>query len=459
MPETFRQVGMILRKLSAGRDSDYLSGGSTVTRKTRGATAVAIGLGMVLAATGCAGGSSSGGGSSDGKVTLTLWENATTGPGAKYFQDAAKAYHALHPNITIKLQTIQNEDLDGKLQTALNSNSAPDIFLQRGGGKMQAMADAGQIQALNLTDTDKTNAGAAAIAGNTIDGQVYAMPIDSQPEGIYYSKNLFQQAGITATPTTMDELEADVAKLKTINVAPIAVGAKDAWPAAHWYYNFALRECSQTTMTSTAKSLKFTDPCWTKAGEDLTSFLKVSPFQKGFLTASSQQGAGSSAGMLANHKAAMELMGNWDPGVIASLTPDQKPLPDLGWFPFPAVSGGQGDPTAIMGGSSGYSLSKHAPKEAFGFLEFMVTKDQQEAYANAFFTIPVNKEAQGVVTAPYNISALQAFNKAAYAIQFLDTEYGQSVGNAMNTAVVSVMAGQGSAADIVAKTNAAAARD
>ena len=40
------------------------------------------------------------------------------------------------------------------------------------------------------------------------------MPIDTQPEGIYYSKDLFKQAGITSTPTTIDELEADVAKLK-----------------------------------------------------------------------------------------------------------------------------------------------------------------------------------------------------------------------------------------------------
>ena len=432
-----------------------------MTRKTSRTTVVAIGLGIALAATGCAGSSGAGGsssGSSNGKVTLTFWENATTGPGVQYWQDAAKAYHALHPNVTIKIQGVQNEDLDGKLQTALNSNSAPDIFLQRGGGKMQAMVDAGQIQALNLSATDKTNAGTAGVAVDSIDGKVYAMPTDTQPEGVYYSKDLFKQAGIASTPTTMDELEADVAKLKAIKVAPIAVGAKDAWPAAHWYYNFALRECSQGTMAATAKSLKFDDACWTKAGDDLTSFLKVDPFQKGFLTASSQQGAGSSAGQLANHKAAMELMGNWDPGTIASLTPDQKPLPDLGWFPFPAVTGGQGDPTAIMGGSDGYSLSKNAPKEAFGFLEFLVTKDQQEAFAKAFNSIPVNQAAQEVVTDSYNVSALQAFNKAAYATQFLDTEYGQNVGNAMNTAVVNLLAGQGNAADIVKATDAAAAK-
>jgi raffinose/stachyose/melibiose transport system substrate-binding protein len=420
---------------------------STMTRKARSATVVAIGLGIALAATGCAGGSDGSdgsSGSSDGKVTLTVWENAQPGPGAEYWKTAAKAYHSLHPNVTVKIQAVQNEDLDGKLQTALNSNSAPDIFLQR--------------QALNLTETDKTNAGAAGVAGYSIDGKVYAMPLDTQPEGIYYSKDLFKRAGITSTPTTMDELEADVAKLKAIKVAPIAVGAKDAWPAAHWYYNFALRACSQETMAATAKSLKFTDPCWTKAGDDLASFLKVDPFQKGFLTTSSQQGAGSSAGMLANHKAAMELMGNWNPGVIAGLTKDQKPLPDLGWFPFPAVAGGQGDPTAIMGGLDGYSLSKNAPKEALAFLQWLVTKDQQEAYSKAFFTIPVNKDAQGVVTDPFNVSALQAFNKAAYSMMFLDTEYGQNVGNAMNTAVVNLLAGKGTAADIVKDTNAAAAK-
>ena len=426
--------------------------------KTRVAAIAALGLSIALAASACAGGGGSNGSSSNGQVMLTFWTNATPGPGLTYFQNAVKTYHSLHPNVTIKIQSIQNEDFDGKLQTALNSNSAPDIFMQRGGGKMQAMVNSNQVAALNLTATDNANVSAAALASDSIDGKVYAMPTDTQPEGIYYSKDLFTRAGITSTPTTIPELEADVAKLKAINVAPIAVGAKDAWPAAHWYYNFALRECSQSAMNATAKSLKFTDPCWTKAGDDLAAFLKVNPFENGFLTTSAQQGAGSSAGLLANHKAGMELMGTWEPGTVGGLTPNKKPLPDLGWFPFPAVPGGQGNPSAMMGGGGGYSLSSHAPKEAFGFLEFLVTKDQQEAYAEAFITIPVNKAAQSVVTQSYNISALQAFNKAAYTMQFLDTQYGQNVGNAMNAAVVNLLAGHGTAAGIVSATSAAAAK-
>ncbi len=426
--------------------------------KTRVAAIAALGLGVALAASACAGSGGNGGSSANGQVTLSFWTNATPGPGLTYFQNAVKTFHTLHPSVTINIQSIQNESLDGKLQTALNSNSAPDIFFQRGGGKMLAMVNAGEVQQLNLTAADKANVSAAALASESINGKVYAIPEDTQPEGIYYSMELFQRAGITSTPTTIPELEADVAKLKAINVIPIAVGAKDAWPAAHWYYNFALRECSQAAMDEAATTLKFTDPCWVKAGNDLASFLKVNPFQPGFLTTSAQQGAGSSAGLVANHRAAMELMGAWDPGVIASLTPNQKPLPDLGWFPFPAVPGGQGAPSAMMGGTDGYSLSTNAPKQAFQFLEFLLTTAQQKLYSQAFVTIPVNKAAQVVVTEAYNISALQAFNKAAYTMQFLDTQFGQNVGNAMNTAVVNLFAGKGTPAGIVSAMTEAAAK-
>ena len=109
----------------------------------------------------------------------------------------------------------------------------------------------------------------------------------------------------------------------------------------------------------------------------------------------------------------MELMGNWDPGVIAGLTPDQKPLPDLGWFPFPAVAGGQGDPSAIMGGVDGYSCRRRPRRRRSSSSSTWPPRTQQEAYSKAFDAIPVNTAAQEVVTEPYNVSTLQAYNKAA----------------------------------------------
>jgi raffinose/stachyose/melibiose transport system substrate-binding protein len=428
-------------------------------RKLRGATVVAIGAGIALLAAGCSAGSNNA--ASDGKVTLTFWQNSTTGPGQAFWKSTIADFEKSHTNVTIKMQSIQNEDLDGKLQTALNSGSAPDIFLQRGGGKMAAMVKAGQVLDVSdlVTSATKSAVGAGAFAAEQIDGKTYAMPVDVLPEGIYYSKDLFAAAGITNTPTTFDELNSDIAKLKATGVAPVAVGAKDAWPAAHWYYNFALRECSQDVLNAAAKTLKFDDGCWLKAGKDVDAFNKTKPFNDGFLTTAAQQGAGSSAGLLANHKAAMELMGAWDPGVIASLTPDQKPLPDLGWFPFPSISSGQGKAGAIMGGVDGYSCSAKAPKKACGdFLNYIVTQSVQENYYKAFNAPPVNTAAQSVVTEPYLKSVLEAYSKAPYVSQYLDTNYGQNVGNALNKGVVDLLAGSGTPADILKDVSDAAAK-
>jgi raffinose/stachyose/melibiose transport system substrate-binding protein len=413
--------------------------------------------------TAACGSSSSGSSSSNGPVTMTLWTNATTGPGTAFFKDTIASFEKDNPNVTIKMQIVQNEDLDGKLQTALQAGegTAPDIFLQRGGGKEAAMVEAGQLADISdsLSPETKANVSAGAFAQEQVDGKTYAMPVDLLPGGFWYSKNLFKQAGISSTPTTLAELEADNAKLKAIGVSPIAVGAKDAWPAAHWYYWFALRECSQDTLDATAKSLTFDDPCWTKAGNDLLAFEKTNPFQPGFLNTSAQQGAGSSAGMVANHKAAMELMGAWDPGVIGGLTPNQKPLPDLGFFPFIQVPGGQGDPQAIMGGSDGYSCSTWAPQPACSdFLNYLVTTPVQKNYYKAFDVVPVNKAAQAVVTEPYLKDLMKASNAAPYVSQWLDTLYGLNVGNALNNSVVNLLAGKGSVQDIIDAVNNASAK-
>lgn len=431
-----------------------------MTRKIRAAAAIALVGATALTMAGCSAGGSDP--SQDGgKVTMTFWHNSTTGPGKAYWDDTVKAFEQKYPNVTIKVQAIQNEDLDGKLQTALNSGDGPDIFLQRGGGKMDAMIAAGQLMDISdsISADAKQSISKGTFAGYEKDGKTYAMPGAVLPEGIWYSKDLFAEAGIEGTPTTMDELNEDVAKLKAKDIDPVAVGAKDAWPAAHWYYNFALRECSEKTLNDAAKTLKFDDACWTKAGQQLEDFNKTEPFNQGFLTTAAQQGAGSSAGLLANHKAAMELMGAWDPGVIASLTPDSKPLQDLGWFPFPAVDGGKGDPKSMMGGVDGNSCSAQAPKKACtDFLNFIVQKDNQEAYYKAFNAIPVNKDAQSVVSEPYLKTALAAYQEAPFVSQYLDTLYGQNVGNALNTSVVDLLAGKGNAKDIVETTNQAAAK-
>lgn len=153
----------------------------------------------------------------------------------------------------------------------------------------------------------------------------------------------------------------------------------------------------------------------------------------------------------------MELMGAWNAGVIGSLTPDAKPLPDLNWFPFPSVPGGQGAEGALMGGGDGYSCSKKAPQDLCqAFLQTIVSKEWQISYYKAFQVPPLNKDAQSEVTEPFNKSIMTAIKDASYTSDWLDSRLGQNVGNALNTGVVDMLAGKGDAQHIIDAVNDAA---
>ena len=415
----------------------------TPTRAGRAVLTVAA-AGLLLTTAACGGSDdSSSSKSSNGKVSMTLWTNSTTGQGLDFFKNAATDYHAAHPNVTIKVQSVQNEDYDGKLQTALQAGqgSAPDIMYQRGGGKMLAMVQAGQLGQVDVSSDIKSNISEGALSIYQADGKPYGIPMSITPEGIWYSKDQFQKAGITSPPTTIDELTADAKKLKAAGT-PLAVGGKDGWPAAHWYYMFAVRDCSQDALNSAAKSAKFDDDCFLQAGKDLGAFVATDPFQSDAFNTAAQGSAASTAGLLANHKVAGELMGAWEPGVVGDLTPNKKPLPDLAYFPFPSTASGSGDASAMMQGADGYSCSAWAPKECSDFLNFIASADQETKYAAAFSTIPANKGAQGSVTDAATKQALNASNEAKYSVLFLDTLFGSTVGNALNTAVVNFMSGQ-----------------
>ena len=417
------------------------------------ATALAIAAATSMILTGCGGNSNNNPAQSTGPQSLTVWHNGTGDKAQAFWSGVVTDFQAKYPNVTVNVQVVQNEDFDGKLQAAMQANTTPDVFLQRGGGKLSDMIAANQVLDItNLIDPTVKQQMGGSFGTATIGGKIYAMPMSLTPEGFWYNQDLFDKAGITTNPTDMAGLNAAVTALKGSGVDAISVGAKDAWPAAHWYYQFALRECSKDTIQNMPNDKQLADPCWLKAFQDLADFNATKPFNNGYLTTVAQQGAGSSAGLLANGKAAMELMGAWEPGVVGDLTPDKQPLASLRFFGFPSVDGGQGDQTAMMAGSDGYSCSATAPEPACtDFLNFIGQQKYSEGYATAYTTIPANTAAMGVVTDPSLKGAVDALSKAAYIVLWFDTSLGQDVGNAVNAAVVALLAGQVDPAGAVAQ--------
>jgi raffinose/stachyose/melibiose transport system substrate-binding protein len=411
--------------------------------------AVAVVAAMALAASACSSSSSSGG-SANSPVTLTWWHNADQEPGRGVWQSVADAYHQAHPNVSFKISPTQNEQLKTKVPVALQGATPPDIFQQWGGG-----AEATQSQSGKLMDMTSVTSSWIKELGNSaalwsVDGKQYGIPFDLHVVGFWYRKDLFANAGITAAPTTWDEFTADVAKLKAAKITPIAVGSKDKWPDAFWWEYFALRECSTDTIKSTIKNLKMTDACFVKAGEDLKTFLASNPFQNAFLGTPAQQGAGSSAGLVANGQAAMELQGDWELPTMIPLTSDKQYASKLGWFPFPTITGGAGTPGVALGGGDGFSCSVKAGPACPDFLKYISsTEVQTKLVQTNTATLPANPAAISAIQDPTLKVVQQYLSSAPYIQMYFDQALPTSVGNALNDAIANFFAGQGTPQDIV----------
>jgi raffinose/stachyose/melibiose transport system substrate-binding protein len=390
-------------------------------------------------------------------VTLTWWHNATADPGKSYFQGVADAYTKAHPNVTFKILPIQNEQLDTKLSLGLESGNPPDIIQSNGGGKLAAYVKAGKIQ--DLTDATKSWISTIGATGSgwQVDGKVYGIPFSTGVVGFWYNKDQFTKAGITTPPATWTDLIADVGKLKTAGETPIAIGAKDKWPTAFYWDYLAIRECSKDILDKAISTMKIDDPCWTKAGTDLQQLVAAKPFQTGFLGTPAQTGAGSSAGLVANDKAAMELMGHWDPGVFSGLTSNKNFEANIGWFPFPNVDGAPGVPGAALGGGDGFSCTSKAPPECADFLKFLMSKDNQTQLGSTGFGLPTVAGAETGLKDPNLVTLLKFRNAAPLVQNYLDTTFGVNVGNALNDAVVGLLAGSSKPSDIAKAVSDAAA--
>ncbi len=319
-----------------------------------GSALLAVGA-LVLSA--CAGGGSDSG-SADGDVSMTLWQNSTTGPGQQFWKDAIAAFEEANPGVTIEMQSVQNEDMDGKLQTALNAGDAPDIFLQRGGGKMTAMVNAGQLMDLTgVSDDIKNEIPEGSFAAETYQDKVWAMPLSVLPGGFFYSQDAFANAGITETPGHRSTTSRpSSASSRDPASTPIALGAKDAWPAAHWYYFFALRECSpkeRSKRPATRRTSTTTAGC--APARTCRRSRRSEPFNDGFLTTAGPAGRRKLGRPDRQPSGRDGAHGRVGPGCDRLADPRREAAAGPRLVPVPRGAGGEGEPGSMMGGVDGYS--------------------------------------------------------------------------------------------------------
>ncbi|GEC92952.1 ABC transporter substrate-binding protein [Brevibacillus brevis] len=333
-------------------------------------------LAAVMVVTGCSGGGNeteSGGGQGGGQqVTLSMhsWRVEDT----EGYKAIIKAFEADNPNIKIDFKPFKATEYNTILNTALQSDSGPDILQLRPYAPGIALAEAGHLEPLDNVPGISTIPKDVLAAATGKDGKVYGVPLSLNSTQFYYNKKIFEQNSLQA-PKSWDELIATAKTLKEKGIVPISFGAKEGWLLSLSHGVIAPASYSGTDYLD--KLLKGESDL--KSAEFLESVQRMQELIPYFPENYVGLELNDMRTLFATEKAAMFINGSFELEGIKKLNPD---LP-LDFFPMPTDDGKQVLTTWVDGSYAVNAKSKHK-EEALKFMEFMATKKFGELFANQF---------------------------------------------------------------------------
>ncbi len=394
-------------------------------------------------------------------ATIRWWHIVTDEENKAILQGVADEFTAANPGVTIEITVLENEAFKTKLATAMQGGDPPDVFQSWGGGVLYQYAQAELVRDITehlATDGWGETFNQAALGLYASDGKNFGVPWNVGMVGVWYNKALFSQAGIETIPTTWTDFLAAVSALKAAGITPIAIGGKDKWPAHFIWVYLAIRNGGRAAFEAAySREGAFTDPAFVKAGADLKELVDLEPFQEGFLGATFPD----ESALMGNGKAAMEIMGQWAPSSQVSESESGTGLgEDLGFFTFPMVEGGAGDPNDALGGCDGYAIGINAPDAAIDFVRHLTSLETQTMLASeGIAVLPVINGADTAITDPNLVGVKESLAKAQYLQLYYDQYLPPAVGATVNDAVQALVAGSASPEDVADMIESSAAQE
>lgn len=180
-------------------------------------------------------GCSGGGGSGSKTFTVLQYEDPTT-PQGQGWQLAKQIFEKKHPGVKVDFQTTSFDGFRKNAKLVLSGNKVPDVVeFNKGNADGGQLASQGLLQP--LTDQVKKNGWDQKVTGSMQSfakydtsgkagsGDWYGIPNVGEYVTMYYNKDLFQKAGIAATPMSIDELVTDMQKLQSAGITPVSSSA------------------------------------------------------------------------------------------------------------------------------------------------------------------------------------------------------------------------------------------
>ncbi|MFE6487937.1 ABC transporter substrate-binding protein [Streptomyces sp. NPDC057757] len=315
---------------------------SSAARKTRLAGLTASAAAMVVLVSACGG---TGGGSTSSPKEfsyLSVTENTTVKAALTTLSKGQ--CKTADDALPLKTETVPQASLDQKLQLLAGQDALPVQFAAGNAPALtQQLYRSGQVADLEkelkaLGVYDQLEPAAVSTIKALYGGKLEVLPYEYNIEGIFYNKEIFTENGLSV-PGTWDELVSAAAKLEAKGIQPFSASGEQGWPLTRLISGYLYRSLGPDALQEVADGkAKLTDPEYVKAAQQIADLGKKGYFGKGVGSIDYD----TSMNQFLSGKAAMLYMGSWALANIADEKQNTVGADNVGFMPFPAVSGGKG---------------------------------------------------------------------------------------------------------------------
>ncbi len=279
---------------------------------------------------------------------------------------------------TILTSGLDHEAFKTMVPLSLERGTPPELFSYWAGERVQRLVDKNQLLAIDdLWDEENLTAGfGPAVVESAViyNGKKYLLPITQHIVVFFYNKQLFTDLDITP-PNSWAQFLSVCEQLLQQGIPPIALGARERWPAQFWFDYLLLRTAGPDFRTRllnekepfTAQPVKTVYRMWSEL------------IQAGYFNQDVDAADWAEATRLVKEgKAAMTLMGTWATQVFDEGSAPLVPGRDYDFFSFPRIE--ENVPNVALGPIDGIVISRESDNHEFAkkVLAYFASPDAQE---------------------------------------------------------------------------------
>lgn len=167
-------------------------------------------------------------------ITIKVFSNLpdrTSGQGLVE-QTLFDAYMAENKNVTIEVETLDDEAYKTKFKAYASGSQMPDLVNVWGQpGFIDEVIEAGLLAELNPADYDSDGFANGSLTGFSSGDKLYGLARNTDIAVFFYNAKMFQDNG-WSVPATYDDLIALAGQIRAAGIEPVAMDGADKWPLA-----------------------------------------------------------------------------------------------------------------------------------------------------------------------------------------------------------------------------------